>query len=93
MDVYNSESANGTNIILWENCDGGNQKFTVTALGSGWYKIICAANGKAIDVAEGSSQSGTNVQQYDYNGSYAQQWKFVNVKSLAFQTGRFYEIL
>ena len=76
MDVYKAQTANGTNIILYQNNDDGNQKFTVTALGSGWYKILCAANGKSIDVAGGSSQSGTNVQLYEYNGSYAQQWRF-----------------
>ncbi len=76
MDVSGAGSANGTNIHLWENCNGGNQKFTVTSLGSGWYKITCVANGKAIDVAGGSSASGTNVQLYEDNGTYAQQWKF-----------------
>jgi hypothetical protein len=76
MDVSGGGSANGTNIALWESNQTGAQKFNVTSLGSGWYKITCAANGKAIDVSGGSSASGTNVQLYEYNGSYAQQWKF-----------------
>jgi hypothetical protein len=76
MDVSGGGSANGTNIALWESNQTGAQKFTVSALGSGWYKIICAANGKAIDVSGGSSASGANVQLFEYNGSAAQQWRF-----------------
>lgn len=76
MDVDGDKNANGTNIQIWDSHGGNNQKFNITSVGNGWYKIICVSNRKAIDVENASSSIGTNVQLYDDNGTYAQQWKF-----------------
>lgn len=44
----------------------------------GIYYIKNANSGKYLDVNNGSSSDGTNVQQYAFNGSTAQKFKLVN---------------
>ena len=77
MDVYGSYSANGTNVQLYQSSGENNQKFNITAVGSGWYKIINVATNKSIDVA-GGGKNGANVQLYKYNGNDAQLWRFIS---------------
>jgi murein DD-endopeptidase MepM/ murein hydrolase activator NlpD len=76
LDVYKSTVANGTNVQIYSKNNSNNQKFIITKLSSGWYKIIDANSGKALDVKGGSAKDGVNVQIYDYNGTDAQLWKF-----------------
>lgn len=45
-----------------------------SSLSNGAYYIKNASSGKALDVANGASSSGANVQQYVFNRSRAQQW-------------------
>ncbi|HIW76581.1 MULTISPECIES: RICIN domain-containing protein [Gordonibacter] len=40
----------------------------------GCYEIICAADGRALDVTGGSRDNGANVQVWTPNGSGAQKW-------------------
>lgn len=44
----------------------------------GFYKIINVNSGKALDVSGASTANGANVQQYQWNGTDAQLWKFVD---------------
>ena len=64
----------GSNVHLWANADCPQQKFDVTYLNNGFYSIKPTHSGKALDVSGGSSTAGTNVQQYGWNGTNAQQW-------------------
>jgi len=41
----------------------------------GYYTITNKNSGKAVDVANGSTADGANIQQYQSNGSDAQLWK------------------
>ena len=41
-----------------------------------WYRIINVRSGKVLDVSGGSNKNGTNVQQYTWNGSASQLWRF-----------------
>ena len=63
-----------SNVHLWANADCPQQKFDVTYLNNGFYSIKPTHSGKALDVSGGSSTAGTNVQQYGWNGTNAQQW-------------------
>lgn len=78
MDVYDGRSSNGTNIQIYQSNGGSNQKYNITNVGSGWYKIINVATNKAVDVTGGVRASNVNVQLYDYNGSDAQLWRFIS---------------
>lgn len=77
LDVNGGSSAQGTNIQLWESNGTAAQKFTVTKLSSGWYRIA-NVNGKALDVYNNERRNGANVIQWGWSGADNQQWKFVN---------------
>ena len=42
---------------------------------SGTYKLLNVLSSRALDVAGGSKDDGARIQQYDDNGTPAQQWK------------------
>ncbi|MGI6754432.1 MAG: RICIN domain-containing protein [Atopobiaceae bacterium] len=90
LDVAGGQTANGTNIQVWNRNHNVAQKFYVTSK-NGYYVITNARSGKAVDVSNGSTENGANVWLYDANGTDAQLWKveindggsirFVNKKS------------
>lgn len=41
---------------------------------NGYVTLTSVNSGKVLDVNGGVSANGTNVQQYDSNGTYAQKW-------------------
>lgn len=76
------------NVQIYENCDGHSnpdfvksQYFTLTHVGDGWYYITNTGNGLVVDVYNASAADGTNVQQYEYNGSNAQLFRFYDAGS------------
>lgn len=76
LDVASFGTTDKTNIFLWTKNGMGNQAFKIVYLGDGYYKIETFAEGKVLDVTDGNSASGTNLQQYGWNDSPAQKWKF-----------------
>lgn len=78
LDVSGGASKNGTNIQIYNNNESAAQRFNITHISSGWYKICSQSSGKALDVAGAAKKSGVNVQLYDYNGTAAQLWRFIS---------------
>lgn len=78
VEVKNGSNANGANIQLGVQNDKKYQKFKITLEKDGYYKIINEASGKALDIYDASMVSGTNIQQYTWNSSNAQLWKFLD---------------
>lgn len=76
MDVYNSGTANNTNVQLYKWSNTNNQKWIISVLSDGNYKIINKNANKSSDVTGGSTASGANVAIYDWNNSNAQLWTF-----------------
>jgi len=56
-------------------------QWTVTALGTGYYKVVNANSGKSLDVQDNSLINGANIQVWAYTGANNQQWQFVQVES------------
>ena len=56
------------------------QRFDVTYISNGYYKIASEDTGKVLDVTGWSTANGTNLQSYEWNDSVlaAQLWKFVS---------------
>ena len=54
------------------------QRYKITKLNDGYYKIQSINSGKVLDVYAGLKQSGTNVQQYTWNNTDAQKWKILS---------------
>ena len=68
LDVPNSNTANGTQPVIWD-CNGAtNQKWTVSGQ-------ALQALGKCLDAPIGGT-AGTKVQLWDCNGGANQQWAF-----------------
>lgn len=81
IDIAAASIANQANVQLYAGNNSSAQRFEITYVGNGYYKIINEKSGKALDIKNGSTASGANVQQYSYNGSAAQLWKFVETSS------------
>mgnify|MGYP005759527933 CR=1 FL=1 len=78
LDIANGSTANGANVWIYTANSTNAQKFSITAVSDGYYKIQSVNSGKVLDVANGSSLAGANVQQYTWNGSDAQLWRFID---------------
>lgn len=74
LDIDAAKTTDGANVQLWGNANVGQQRFKVTYLGNGSYKITAFHSDKALDVKYGDKKSGTNLQQYQWNNTAAQQW-------------------
>ena len=69
LDVSGGSSVDGANVQIWADANEKQQKFEVTYINNGRYKIICKRSGKALTV------SNDNVVQSTYNGALTQLWR------------------
>lgn len=69
------------NIQLEKFANSSKQKYRVEYTGEGYYKITNISTGKVLDVKDGSAANKANLQQYAWNASDAQLWKFVDAKN------------
>jgi alpha-galactosidase len=68
LDVPNSNTANGTQPVIWDCGSGTNQRWTVSGQ-------TLQALGKCLDAPIGAT-AGAKVQLWDCNGGTNQQWTF-----------------
>lgn len=78
LDVNNSSTADGADVIQWGYSGGNNQKWVLTDTGNG-YKIINANSGKALDVYKSSLDDGADVIQWTDKGQSNQKWNLVDL--------------
>ena len=79
LDINGGSQDNGANVILWEWYEENNiqKQFDIEYDGNGYYTIRNKNSNKVLDVQNGGTSNGTNVWQYEYNGSDAQKWQIV----------------
>ena len=66
---------NGTNIQIYKDTASSRyNSFNFVKLSNGYYKIIHAASGKAMEVSNGSVTYSSNVALNAFTGSIYQQW-------------------
>ena len=75
LDVEKGSSANRANIRLFGSNATGAQRFRLTSKGNGYYTIVNAASGKAVEPQGGIRKAGRNVCQNKQSGSQAQLWR------------------
>ena len=75
LDVDCGYRFNGVNVQMWKSNGSNAQKFNISFVGGGYYKILASRSGKAVDVVHSSKKNGANVRQYSWNKSAAQLWK------------------
>lgn len=56
------------------------QRFEVISVNRAEHKILLEHSGKALDVRDASKSVGAIVQQYEWNGTDAQKWYFVDTE-------------
>ncbi len=64
LDVLNSSTDNGANIIMYDYWGGTNQQFRFQSAGSGKWRIINRNSGLCLDVHNLSTEDGANLMQY-----------------------------
>lgn len=88
LDVKSKSKRNRANVQLWAGSGNNNQKFQITYISNGYYKIINCNSGKSLDVTGKSKKSKTNLQQYTYSGNSAQLWRlhYINKNTFYIQS-------
>lgn len=78
LEVEDGSIKSKANIYMWMYAGGtqGQFKFEYDET-DGYYTITNVKSGKALDVQSGGMEKGTNVWQYDNNGTSSQKWKIV----------------
>jgi hypothetical protein len=77
LDVAGAGTASGTNVDIYSNLSGANQRWIVTSNGDGTYKIIDSNSNNSLDVTGAGTVDGTNVETWAYSGSANQRWKLI----------------
>lgn len=77
MDVYNGNTANCTNVLVWGKHSGNNQqwKLSNTSFANGKYTIKSALDeNMVVDAYKNGYADGTNIQLYESHGSNNQKF-------------------
>ena len=81
VEVADGSMSSGANIQLGNNINARYQQFTITSLGYGnYYKLENVRSHMSFDVVGGKKASGTNIQQYAWNGTGAQVFKVIETE-------------
>lgn len=76
LDVANGSRSNGANVQIYASNGMLSQRMWVRGVGDGWYSLTACCSAYPLDVYSCSDADGTNVQQWQWNGSNAQKWRF-----------------
>ena len=84
LDVGNNKWAFGASLQVYQQKDHDAQRFSLIKRKdkdgySGLYSIHCKNNGRAIDVADSSKNSGAELHSWDYHGGTNQLFYFEEV--------------
>ena len=74
VDVFGLNTANGTNVQLYDYTGALNQQWKFTKVGDYYLIESKLASGVSMDVYRGLKESGTNVQIYMSKNSINQRW-------------------
>ena len=75
LDVSGGSSNDGANVQIWADANEKQQKFELTYLENGSYKIVCKRSGKALTVSETGTLYSSNVYQSTYYQKANQMWR------------------
>lgn len=67
LSVNGGSTENSANVCVTSNQNLSSQRFELTYVSNGYYKVIAEHSGKSIDIDNASNQSGANLKQYDYS--------------------------
>ena len=73
LDVPNSSTADGANIIQYTCGTATNQQWQWQAIGS-YFRLVARHSGKCLDVVDSGTGDGADIQQYTCGSGNNQQW-------------------
>ncbi len=76
LDVYNSSSEDGANVIQYENVETDNQIWRIYTYDDDYNYLLSKESGLALDVYDNSLENGGNINQWTYSGGDNQLWLF-----------------
>lgn len=77
VDIGAARQTNNGNAQIWANTKVQQQKFHIFRVGkTNYYKIVAVHSAKVLDANGGKETPGTNVSQYQFNGTNSQFWYF-----------------
>lgn len=74
VDIFNASSDNGAKSLLYNKNSNLNQLFKLEYK-NGFYRLISASSGKALELKDGSVIPGVPAQQKTISDSMSQKWK------------------
>lgn len=77
FDIQDRSTRNEANLQIWVDDSKNlikNKQFHISKQKDGTYTIMAAHSGKVLDVSGAGKTNGTNVAQYETNGTDAQKW-------------------
>lgn len=81
-------NSNAELVMTPDTIQGGSASVTLSGtdmLSGVTYFITNKNSGLSLDITEGNLTDGTNIQQWDFNKSWAQQWRLVSVDDTWFK--------
>ncbi len=76
IDVEGHSRDDGHRVHLYGYSGGGNQQWNISAQGGGFYLLVCAESGKALNVPQGQTADDVALAQANVNkGATSQKWK------------------
>jgi|GEM_PF-1443913 len=80
MDNANFGIRDGNNILIWSAASVEAQQFRLVDKANGYYEILNRASSKPMNVADGSTEGGANVEQWRSEGWESQQFTFTHIE-------------
>ncbi|WP_341937617.1 RICIN domain-containing protein [Marinimicrobium sp. C2-29] len=80
MDNANFGIRDGNNILIWSSASVEAQQFRLVDKGNGYYEILNRASSKPLNVEDGSTADGANVEQWRSDGRDSQQFVFTQIE-------------
>ena len=83
LTPYSESPSNGTGMVIWENSTSTVNRFKISRLEDGYYRLQNIKTGQSLDVSGGDTRDGSRVQLWSNNDFCAQKW-------IAEKDGNFY---
>ncbi|ALS97565.1 family 43 glycosylhydrolase [Lacimicrobium alkaliphilum] len=81
IDNTNFSIVDGNNIHIWSAASVEAQQFRLVDQDNGYYEILNRASSKPLNVEDGSTADGANVEQWRSEGRDNQQFAFTQIES------------
>ncbi|MBQ4466257.1 MAG: RICIN domain-containing protein [Oscillospiraceae bacterium] len=73
----------GGNVVIATDTGASSQLYELSGNADGSFKLLSAADGKAVEIINAETDSGANAQVWEVNGANCQDWELVPVKQVS----------